>query len=175
MLLCANWDLVDSRITGIERYINEGVVPFATLGANIRSFAIRRTSGTSNSRIPLKIIFSPQQGSVVPYEITTTLHMAGESNNTPVINASASIIYAGTLNSGTIPVPSMWFKVDTTNQICYVSINHGVSSTWGNGYIECLLLPKDQMTIDVAYNTDISSDPSAVKVNLYAPTMTLLS
>ena len=170
-----NWDLVVNRITGIERYIQEGIVEFATYGATIRSFAIRRKSGTTNSRILLKIFMPVQQATVIPYEITTTLSLAGESNNTPVIGHSAYIAYAGVLNGTDPPIPKMYYKVDTANQVCYISINHGISNPWSNGIIECLQLPKDQVVIDVKYNTDISSDPAAVKVDLYAPTLTLLT
>ena len=164
-----------NRIIGVERYIQEGIVEFATYGAAIRSFAIRRTSGTVNSRIPLRIFMSVQQSTVIPYEITTTLSLAGESNNTPVIGHSAYVVYAGILNGTAPPVPKIYYKVDTANQVCYISINHGISSPWSNGIIECVQLPKDQVVIDVDYNTDISSDPDAVKVDLYAPTVTLLS
>ena len=161
--------MVANRITGIERYIREGFVEFATYGAAIRSFAIRRISGTANSRIPLKIFMPVQQSTVIPYEINTT------TNNTPVFGHTAYIVYGGILNGTNPPIPKIYYKVDTTNQVCYVSINHGVSSPWSSGIIECLALPKDQVVIDVDYNTDISSDSAAVKVDLYAPTLTLLS
>ena len=156
------------RLTNLENWINSRFVPFATLGAQIRSFAIRRLNGTANARIPIRIVYSSQASGHSVVSLDLTLLSNGGDNNTPMLSATG--IYTS-VNTSNVAV---YYKLDTTNQVCYVSMKMHTTNLWASGYLQYVNSVNDEIIFDFDTNTDISSDPAAVKMNLYAPTMTLL-
>ena len=108
---------------------------------------------------------------MTPVTLYLDCYMAGATNNTPQISDAGMCLSAGVLNGNPAPLPSVYYKVDTTKQWCYVTLVFGASSYWGAGYIYVGDM-NNQLSIDVDTNTDISSDTGAVKLTMYTPTFT---
>ena len=161
--------MVDLRLTNLENWIESRFVPFSTLGAQIRSFAIRRLKGTTNARIPIHIVYCSQASGHSVASLDLTLLSNQGANSTPILSL------AGIYTSVNTTDVAVYYKLDTTNQICYVSMKMHTANLWASGYLQYVNSLNDEIIFDFDTNTDISSDPSAVKLDLYAPTMALLS
>ena len=160
----------DTTLYNVD-YLKQKLIEFSTFGGNTRSFIIKRTWGTENTRLPIQITYTTQQNTMTPVTLYLDCYMAGATNNTPQISDVGICLAAGILNGNPAPLPSVYYKVDTTKQWCYVTLVFGGSSYWGAGYIYIGNMT-NQLSIDVATNTDISADTGAVKLSMYAPTFT---
>lgn len=162
--------MVCNNITTLSNRITE----FATYGSQTRSFIIKRTYGTSNTRCPLKLVYGSQDPTSTPVVLYTNLFSAGANNNTPNLSKSGMCFGAGTINTTNpipMPLPTVWFKTDTTKQCLYITINFGYSNLWAAGYFK-IENSTDQLMIDTTNGIDISSDSEATQMTIYHPTFT---
>ena len=158
-----NWDLVVESIKTIPCM---NVVETGT-GGNKFSFVIKKLK-TTQARYPMRVTIGTQRDLDSPVMLSFNVILSALE-----LSKTGIALYKYLVTSTSIP--AVWFKSDSTNGLIYVTVEMMSStSMWGSAYIE--YYPADsEMIITTSGAIDISSDSSATRMDIYAPTMNLLS
>ena len=157
----ANWDLVVESINTVPR-TRAWNIP---TDAGKFSFVLQRMN-SSTVKIPMRITIGTQIPQDSPIQIDFNVIL-----QEPTLSSTGFAIYKCLSVSNS--KPKVYYKKDSTNNRCYVTIEMtGQTTMWGRAFMEWYSYDLELTTTGAV---DLSSDTAASQMNIYAPTMELLS